>query len=150
MGVPLVTVGHTGVTTLKGGRRMKKEYTIKLVMDDSKEPGDASDTLFPVGVYDPKEYTILLNPHDSREEMLQTTAHELGHVLGRLFHTPAHMGDPRVVSNSEEARFRDFLGLETREEAEAKYRSEKEAWDFAGKMVKIDPGYRKKLLDTYK
>lgn len=125
---------------------MAKEYTIKIVFDDSKVPGQSSNVLIPKGVYDPSIYTVLLNPYDAKESMIENAAHELGHVLGRIFKTPAHMNDPRVSKSQQE----DYYSWDSPYEAQRKYTSEQEAWELGKKMVPINPRSMKRKLDTYK
>lgn len=129
---------------------MNKEYTIKLVIDESKKRTDPSNTLIPTGQYDPKDYTILINPNDPEQPMIQVAAHELGHVLGRIFKTPEHMNDPRILNSSQEVNLRRWFGLETKEDREREIASEANAWDLAEQMVRIDPKVRKVAEDTYK
>ena len=115
---------------------MKKEYVIRLTVDPSKATDEGSDTFIPRGE-DPREFKIVLNPNDPTQPILEVAAHELGHVLGRIFKTPAQ-------------KFLAAFGIESLEFTERKFNSEVDAWDIAEKMVPIQPMTRKIALDTYR
>ena len=83
-------------------------------------------------------------------KLIETTAHELGHVLQKLFDTPAAAGDPRNGASSYDG-WRIDKGYVSSAEALAIVAAESEAWDFGKLMVDdLAPGPAEKALDTYR
>jgi hypothetical protein len=120
---------------------MRKEYYVKIILDDSIEGASVTHHQGLGG----KMFEITVHPmyNDNPADNL---AHELGHVVQSIFQTPSILADPRIKPR------RDIYANDssvTREEAEAMVRNEKEAWEFAGKMRRINKKDRDRHLRSY-
>jgi hypothetical protein len=86
-------------------------------------------------------------PNDLPGTLIESTAHEFGHVLASIFETPARTKDPRHM-NSVVSK---LIKMGIMPPNQAMVDAEAEAWDFAQKMyADLDPATRKANLDTYK
>jgi hypothetical protein len=129
---------------------MVKEYTIKVIVDDSVKGSSSTH----VTLSRPNYFEVIVRPKDDTNEP-DNLAHELGHVIGYIFKTPGNTNDVRTQNNraDRELMANKFL-VKLQIPPEPKYaetilESEKEAWEFAGKMRGIDPIAKRKLLGSY-
>jgi len=127
---------------------MKKEYTIRVVLDDTMKPSQSSETR--IRRNDPTDITLVLNVNDPRNNgsLIDVAAHELGHVLGGIFDTPGHRADPRTSDDVYRIQTMELFGPDE-EEREGILESEREAWDLAEKMVPVDQRKKAWALRTY-
>lgn len=97
-------------------------------------------------------YLVDVYPNDMVPDakMVDTAAHEFGHVLANIFETPVSSADPRhgatpLLRHALDTNQAPPEVLQREVDAEA------EAWDFAQKMwPDLDPAAREANLDTYK
>ena len=100
-----------------------------------------------VGLYLVDVYPNDVSPSD---KLIDTTAHEFGHVLQNLFDTPTALADPRRGIDKFQRLLLDN-NMVPPEVLQRQVDAEAEAWDFAQKMwPDLDPATRKANLDTYK
>jgi hypothetical protein len=132
---------------MRGGI-MSSEHLVKIVINNG--PVRDSTTTGTVGA---NKHTINLYPSPDNAPMADILAHELGHVIGRIFATPANEGDPRTISAKNHVatiwqQMAEMFGV-TEAEARGMYGSEKEAWDYARKMWPIRRESEEFALGTY-
>jgi hypothetical protein len=111
---------------------MKKQITIHVDIDTEATEGERgrgsttssrnlSDNTIYVQIRKDTVHGVVINP-------IFSLAHELGHMIGRIFTTP-------VVSMAYQAfEIAHFMGPDA-QTLQAQYASEKEAWDFAEKAL---------------
>jgi len=124
----------------------KREYTIKLVLDDSLKPDASSNT----GQRwdDETKFVVTVNTNAPKDKAVDLAAHELGHVLGAIFKTPGWKADPRTVS-PQDAAFMNVFGPSPRQR-DGMVASEKEAWEIAEKVYpNLDKERKRWALSTY-
>ena len=86
---------------------------------------------------------------DAIVPIMDTTAHEFGHVLSSLFETAANNADPRRHPTPMQ-RLLLNAGLVPPEPMQRMVDAETEAWDFAQKMfADLKPESREEALKTY-
>jgi hypothetical protein len=120
---------------------MRKEYTIRVAIDDSL-PTDGTSWISPSR----DDMYIDINP--KRVKTLENTlAHELGHVVSRIALTSAFVNDPRL---DRWYALENAFGYSDRTR-EGVLRNEKEAWKFAEIMLgdKLDKEDERLSIDSY-
>jgi hypothetical protein len=97
-------------------------------------------------------YLVDVYPNDMVPDakMVDTAAHEFGHVLANIFETPVSSADPRHGATALARHLLD-TNQAPPEVLQREVDAEAEAWDFAQKMwADLDPAAREANLDTYK
>src|SRR4029077_16941892 len=110
-------------------------------------PSASSNTQTP-WAGDGTQFTINVNTRAPKDKAVDLAAHELGHVLGAVFHLPGHDGDPRV-SSPEFAALLNMFGP-TPAMRDAMVESEEEGWALAEKIhPELDQERKRWALGTY-
>ena len=132
----------------------KREVTITITIDPDAKPGpsEASTNVKVPGKYWLK---ILPSPEGHPGTMAENLAHELGHIIGDIFETPAAKADQRSI---EAARGRggvventySKLGFMPTAIKNSLVASEAEAWELGRKMIPIKQETIDRSLGTYK
>jgi hypothetical protein len=123
---------------------MKKEVRVYITINDEAPP-QTSFTKMNAAMPDEHYIEVYRNnvvPEGKLDDLL---AHELGHVIQRIFNTEAVQSDPRIKWPTVTTMF--GIPPEFMQDA---VKAEVEAWDYARKMIPIDEESAKRTLDTYK
>ena len=127
---------------------MKKEVHVHIYIDDEAEPRSSSsmrNNLEPDHHYI-EVYRDEAAPEHKLDDIL---AHELGHVVQRVFNTKALQGDPRMrIPDSVFRAMSSVWGVPSTYK-NGIVEAEKEAWMYAEKMIPIDPDLEAKDIKTY-
>jgi hypothetical protein len=123
---------------------MKKEVTIHIIIDDESEP--ASSFSLQRNSHPNDHYIeIYRNNVSPKQKLDDLLAHELGHSIQRIFQTEAVKADPRMKWPT----LTNLFGIPPEAMEDAKG-AEKEAWDYARKMIPINEEDAERDLGSYK
>lgn len=120
-----------------------KRYVILLEVDQNPNLDASYNSKIEENVY-----LVSVKPsiqHPNQSNLIEITAHELGHVLGDVFKTDAAVDDPRYGF---EGKLVNLFGYKP-EQVEREIVSEKEAWNLGEKMVPIAKETRDTAIGTY-
>lgn len=127
---------------------MKKEVHVHIYIDDEAEPRTSSSGYSHLR---PDEHYIEVYRDDAApgHPLDSILAHELGHVVQRVFNTEANRGDIR--NHMPDGHFRALTAVfgVPPEVRNTMVRAEKEAWMYAAKMIPIDHELEAKDVKTY-
>ena len=126
---------------------MKKEVHVHIYINDEAPPRSSYSSAS--NIADQHYIEVYRDDAAPEHKLDDILAHELGHVIQRIFNTEASQGDPRMRVPDHIFRamvavmgippvFRDSM-----------VRAEKEAWMYAAKMIPIDPKLEAKDVKTY-
>jgi hypothetical protein len=132
----------------------KRTVTIEITIDPNAKPGPSAAH---TNVQKPNRYwlDIVPTPEGHPGTMAENLAHELGHIVGDIFGTPASKGDIRgIEAEKGDAGHTEMLynifGAMPEKAKKSMVDSEAEAWELGKLMYPIKQETIDRSLGTYK